>query len=149
MGQPRLRFEELAPEGIAKLRALEHFLNAKAGLEANLREFVRLLASRLNGCEFCTKLHTAELHKMNESSDRIESLLDWRTSDAYTERERSALGWAEAVTNIQQGHAPDAVYESLRKHFTDVEITNLTFTIANINTWNRLAISLGAETQRG
>ena len=146
--EPRLKYEGLAPEGLARMRALEHYLNAQAGLEANLQEFVRLLASKLNGCEYCIGLHTAELHRHNETADRIAGVMDWRESDLYTHREQSALAWAEALTNIQVGHAPDAVYDELRAHFTDVEIVNLTITITSINSWNRLSIALGTHTER-
>ncbi len=149
MSEPRLKFGELAPEGLARMRALEHYLNAQAGLEVNLQEFVRLLASKLNGCEYCIELHTAELHRHNETAERIAGVVDWRGSELYTQRERAALAWAEAVTNIQVGHAPDAVYEELKAHFTDGEIVNLTLTISSINAWNRMAISLGAHSGRG
>lgn len=147
--QPRLKYPELVPEGYAKLTAFEHYLNAGAGLEATLQEFVRLLASLLNGCEFCTHLHTAELKKRNETADRVAGVRAWRDSTLYTERERAALAWCEALTNIQQGHAPDAVYAQVRAHFSEVETVNLTLTIASINAWNRLAISLGAQLNRG
>ncbi len=143
--EPRLKYEALAPDGLAQMRALEHYLNAQAGLEANLKEFVRLLASLLNGCEYCIGLHTAELHRHNETPDRIAGLLNWRTSDLYTKRELAALAWAEALTNIQDGHAPDPVYDELKAHFTDVEIVNLTLTITSINAWNRLSIGLGTH----
>jgi alkylhydroperoxidase family enzyme len=103
----------------------------------------------LNGCEYCTGLHTAELKKENETPGRIAGVKGWRENDLYTHRERAAFGWTEAVTNIQAGHAPDAVYDELRAHFTDVESVNLTLTITTINAWNRLAISLGAHSHRG
>ena len=144
----RLDYSKLAPEGMAKMRELEHYLNAKAGLESNLQEFARLLASRLNGCEYCIALHTAELHRHNETADRIADLLAWRESTLFTHRERAALAWTEAVTNIQNGHSPDAAYQELKAHFTDVEIVNLTLTITSINAWNRLTISLGEHTAR-
>ena len=147
--EPRLRYTHLAPEGFAALSAVEHYLNTAAGLEANLQEFVRLLASLLNGCEYCIKLHTAELHKHNETEARIAGVLAWRASDLYTRRERSALAWTEAVTNIQADHAPDAIYNEVRAHFTDIETVNLTLTITNINAWNRVAISLGVRPDRG
>jgi AhpD family alkylhydroperoxidase len=145
----RLKYAHLAPEGMEKMRALEHYLNTGTGLERNLQDMVRLLASILNGCEYCIALHTAELQKQNETPERIAGLTAWRGSAIYTEREKAALGWAEAVTNIQVGHAPDPVYEELKRHFGDVEIVNLTMTITTINAWNRLAISLGAHTGRG
>ena len=146
--EPRLKYTELAPEGYAAMRALEHYLNTGSGLEATLQEFVRLLASEMNGCEYCTHLHTAELKKHNETEDRITSVMGWRTSDIYTQRERAALAWAEAVTNIQDGHAPVAVYNELKAHFSDAEIVNLTLTITNINAWNRLQIALGEPVPR-
>ena len=147
--EARLNYARLAPEGLARLRELEHYLNSASGLESTLQELVRLLASQLNGCEFCIRLHTAELKKHHESEDRIAGVLAWRGSEIYTHRERAALGWAEAVTNIQQGHAPQAVYEDVKAHFTEAEIANLTLTIATINAWNRLEIALGAHSSHG
>jgi len=139
----RLEYGKLAPEGMEKMRALEHWLNAEAGLERALLELVRLRASLMNGCEYCIGLHTGELKKLNEPEGRIAGVAEWRGSDAYTERERAALEWAEAVTDIQQGHAPDAVWEKVREHFTDAEAVELTLAIATINAWNRIAIALG------
>jgi len=139
----RLSYEKLAPEGFAKLTALGHYLNTETGLEATLLDLVRLLASRMNGCEYCINLHSTELRKLHEPEERIAGVVDWRGSSAYTQRERAAFAWTEAVTNIQDGHAPDAVYAQVREHFSEVETVNLTLTIATINAWNRIAISLG------
>jgi AhpD family alkylhydroperoxidase len=146
--EPRLHYKSLAPEGYAAMAALEHYLNTAAGLESTLQEFVRLLASRLNGCEFCIEMHTAELKKHNETPYRVANVQTWRDSDVYTQRERAALAWTEAITNIQTGHAPDEVYHELKAHFTDAEIVNLTLTITNINAWNRLQIALGEPVPR-
>ncbi len=143
MSEVRLKYGVLAPEGLAKLRELEHYLNNGAGIEASLRELVRLRVSILNGCEFCVGFHTAELVKLNETSERMDGVADWRGSEVFTKRERAALAWAEAVTNIQEGHAPDAVYEAVRAEFTDVETVNLTLVISMINVWNRISIALG------
>ena len=139
----RLEYGKLAPEGLEKMRALEHYLNTGTGLEPVLLDLVRLRASLMNGCEYCVHLHTAELRKLNEPEERIAELSDWRGSNAYTQRERAALAWTEAVTNIQDGHAPDAVYAQVREHFSDAEAVNLTLAITTINAWNRLAIALG------
>src|ERR1022692_4289835 len=144
----RLEYGKLGPGGLEKMRALEHYLNTASGLEANLLDMVRLRASLMNGCEYCIALHTAELKKQNETEERIAGLSDWRgagagSGGAYTQRERAALAWTEAVTNIQDGHATDAVYAQVREHFSEVETVNLTLTITTINAWNRLAISLG------
>ncbi|MBB5059714.1 AhpD family alkylhydroperoxidase [Granulicella aggregans] len=139
----RLRYARLIPDGLAKMTALEHYLNTETGLEPILLELVRLRASQMNGCEYCITLHTAELKKHNESPARIDSVADWRNSDAYTHRERAALAWAEAITNIQDGHAPGPVFEELRAHFSEVEAANLTLVLTTINAWNRLAIAIG------
>jgi AhpD family alkylhydroperoxidase len=144
MSEARLKYGQLAPEGFAKMRELEHYLNNRTGLEASLLELVRLRASLMNGCEYCIHMHTEELRKLNETAERIAGLEDWRGSEAYTKRERAALAWAEAVTNIQDGHAPDVVYDEVRAHFSEAETVNLTLAITMINAWNRIAISLGA-----
>jgi AhpD family alkylhydroperoxidase len=139
----RLDYVKLAPEGVAALRAVGHAVSVADGLEVVLLELVRLLASEMNGCEYCIRLHTAELKKLHEPEGRIADVLEWRGSEAYTQRERAALAWTEAVTNIQEGHASDAVYAQVREHFSDVETVNLTLAITTINGWNRMEISLG------
>ncbi len=98
----------------------------------------------MNGCEYCVRLHTSELKKLNETEERIAGLSDWRGLEIYTKRERAALAWAESVTNIQDGHAPDVLYDEVRAHFNEVETVNLTLVITTINAWNRIAISLGS-----
>ena len=145
MSEVRLKYGQLAPEGLAKMRELEHYLNNETGLEASLLGLVRLRASLINGCEYCIRLHSSELKKANEPEERIASVAEWRGSKAYTKRERAALAWAEAVTNIQEGHAPDVVYEEVRAQFSDVETVNLTLVISTINAWNRISISLGTH----
>ncbi len=139
----RLEYAKLAPEGMARMTALGHYLNTETGLEPVLLDLVRLLASLMNGCEYCIHLHATELKKMHEPEERTAGLAEWRGSSAYTQRERAAFAWTEAVTNIQDGHAPDAVYAQVREHFSEVETVNLTLTITTINAWNRLAIALG------
>lgn len=139
----RLSYAKLAPEGLAKLSALGHYLTTATALEPVLLDLVRLKASLMNGCEYCIKLHTAELKKLHEPEERIAGLSDWRSSNAYTQRERAALAWTEAVTNIQDGHASDAVYLQVREHFSEKETVDLTLAITTINSWNRIAISMG------
>jgi len=144
----RLEYGKLAPEGLARMRALEHYLNTESRLEPVLLDLVRLRASLMNGCEYCIQLHTAELKKLHEPEERITGVSDWRGAGwapggAYTQRERAALAWTEAVTDIQDGHAPDAVYAQVREHFSEVETVNLTLAITVINAWNRMEISLG------
>ena len=147
--EARLKYGHLAPEGLARMTALEHYLNTGSGLDTILMQLVRLRASLMNGCEYCISLHTSELKKLNEPPERIDGLADWRNSDLYTHRERAALAWTDAVTNIQDGHAPDVVYDEMRAHFSEVEVVNLTLVISTINAWNRIAISLGSHSHRG
>lgn len=147
--EPRLKYVQLSPEGFARMSALGHYLNTASGLESTLMDLVRLRASLMNDCEYCINLHSAELKKLNETPDRIEGLADWRNSSLYTQRERAALAWTEALTNIQDGHAPDVVYDEVRAHFSDVETVNLTLVITTINAWNRIAIALGSHSHRG
>jgi AhpD family alkylhydroperoxidase len=146
MSEQRLNYIKLAPEGIAAMRALEHYLNSATGLEASLLEMVRLRASLRNGCEYCIGKHTYELKKTHhEPEGRVDSVAEWRGSSAYTQRERAALAWTEAVTDVHGGHVSDAVYAEARAHFEEKELVDLTLVIASINAWNRLGIAFRAE----
>ncbi len=127
---------------------MEHYLNTGTALEPVLIELVRLRASLLNGCESCSGLHTHELKKHNESEGRIQAVAEWQASDAFTQRERAALAWADAITNIQEGHASDEAYAAVQEHFRDADLVNLTLAIASINAWNRMAIAFRAEKRR-
>lgn len=141
----RLRYTDLAPEGIAAMRAVEHYCNTGTGLAPVLLELVRLRASLLNGCEYCIGMHSHELAKHNEPQGRIAEVAEWRTSDAFTAHERAAFAWTEAVTDIQQGHASDEAYAEAKAHFSDTDLVNLTIAITSINAWNRMAIAFRAE----
>jgi uncharacterized peroxidase-related enzyme len=147
MSDARIRYWEIAPETMARLREMEHYLNTESNLDYVLRELVKLRASQLNGCDLCVKTHTEELQKAGASAEKIDAVAEWRSSSTYTERERAALSWTEAVTNIQDGHAPEAVYREMRAVFTELEIVNVTMVIATINVWNRLAIALGKQAE--
>ncbi len=89
------------------------------------------------------------MKKLGIATGKIDDVLVWRTSFAYTPRERAALAWCDALTNIQSGHAPDEVYEAARREFDEVEMVNLTLTVTTINAWNRLSIALGSHSDRG
>lgn len=147
MSDARIRYWEIAPETMARLREMEHYLNTESNLDYVLRELVKLRASQLNGCDLCVKTHTEELQKAGASAEKIDAVAEWRSSSTYTERERAALSWTEAVTNIQDGHAPEEVYREMRAVFTELEIVNVTMVIATINVWNRLAIALGKQAE--
>ena len=144
----RLKYGQLAPAGLEKMQALEHYLNADTGLDQALLSLIRLQASLMNGCEFCIRHHQSELNKLGAPEAKIADVLAWQQSTAYTTRERAALGWADALTNIQDGHAPDAVYDAVRAEFSEVDTVNLTLAITTINAWNRLSIALGSHSSR-
>lgn len=145
----RLRYTELAPEGTAQMRGLEHYLNAGSTLPAVLLELVRLRVSLLNGCDFCVGHHTRELKKHNEPVSRIEALQDWAGSEAFTPRERAALRWADSVTEIRSSHAADAEYNEVRAYFEGKDLVDLTMAIASINAWNRMSIAFRATWNPG
>jgi AhpD family alkylhydroperoxidase len=138
-----MNFYQAAPDTIKALSALEAQVQA-SGLEQSLIELVKTRASQINGCAFCINMHTADARKHGETEQRLYLLNAWREAPVYTDRERAALGWTEAVTLISETHAPDDVYDEVRKHFSEAETVNLTMLIATINAWNRLAISVRA-----
>jgi AhpD family alkylhydroperoxidase len=138
--QSRYNYAKLSPGGYQAMLGLEKYL-AQCGLEEDLLHLVKLRASQINGCSFCLDMHWKDLRALGENEQRLYSLDAWRECPYYTERERAALAWTEAVTLITNGHAPDAVYEQAREHLSEKEISDLTFAIATINAWNRIAIS--------
>jgi len=116
-----------------------------SGLEHQLIHLLKLRASQVNGCAYCIDMHWKDLRAIGESEQRLYMLDAWREAPFYTDRERAALAWTEAVTLVTHGHVPDEVFGEVRLQFTDEEIVKLTWAVAAINTWNRLAISLRAE----
>ena len=142
---PRLRYPEFAPEGMAHMRALEHYLNASTALPAVLLELVRLRVSLTNGCDFCIHHHANELRKHHEPESRIEALRDWQSSAAFTAREKAALAWADSVTQIQTRHAADVDYAAVETFFDEKDRVDLTLAIASINAWNRMSIAFRSE----
>jgi len=141
--KPRMNFYQAAPEAMKAMMALENQIQS-SGLEQSLMELVKTRASQINGCAFCIDMHTKDARKRGETEQRLYLLNAWRESPCYTDRERAALAWTEAVTLISETHAPDDVYDEVRAHFSEAETVNLTMLIGAINTWNRLSISFRA-----
>jgi AhpD family alkylhydroperoxidase len=110
-------------------------------LEQSLLLLVDLCASQINGCAYCIDMHWKDLRADGENEQRLYSLDAWREPPFYTDRERAALEWTEALTLITKGHVPDDVYEKVRQHFNDKELSDLTLAVVSINGWNRLNIS--------
>jgi AhpD family alkylhydroperoxidase len=139
--KPRINPIQAAPETVKAMIALEDHL-VKSGLETSLYHLVKTRASQINGCAFCIHMHTRDARAHGETEERLYLLDAWRESPLYNDRERAALAWTESLTHISETHAPDDVYEEVRKHFSEVETVNLTMLIGMINLWNRLAISM-------
>ena len=119
--------------------ALENAVQA-SGLEQTLIDLVKTRASQINGCAYCIHMHTREARGRGETEERLYLLDAWRESPLYSDRERAALAWTEALTLISQTHAPDAVYDEVRQHFAEDELVKLSVLVATINAWNRIAI---------
>ena len=140
----RLNAYAVAPEGVKKMIELEDLLR-ESGLEYSLYELVKMRASQINGCAFCLHMHSKDARAAGETEERLYLLNAWRESSLYTPRERAALAWTEALTLVAQTGAPDADYEGLKPHFSEVEIVNLTLLIGLINSWNRMAVGLRSQ----
>lgn len=137
---PRLRTPHLlAPESVKAMMALEASFET-GSLEPTLKELVRLRASQINGCAFCIHMHSTDLRKAGESEMRLYMLPAWRESSLYSERERAALGWTEALTRLAETGAPDADYDPVQAYFSEAEQVQLTLLIGAINVWNRLQV---------
>ena len=136
----RIRYAEIASEGIAVLGRLEKYLQGTA-LEPQLLELVKLRSSQINGCAFCIDMHTKDARTRGESEQRLYALSAWRETPFYSPRERAALLWAEVVTKVSEDQVPDEVYNQVKLHFTEKELVDLTLAVIAINSWNRLAIS--------
>ena len=141
--KPRFNYVTASPEAFKAQLALSQFVE-QCGLERSLCELVKIRASQINGCGFCLEMHTREATAMGETAPRLHLLAAWRESPLYTERERAALAWTEAVTLVATSRVPDDVYAEARAHFSEAELVNLTLAIGVINTWNRFAVSFRA-----
>ena len=141
--ETRLDARNVAPEVYRAMLALESAVRA-SGLENNLLNLVRLRASQINGCAYCIDMHSKDLRAAGESEERIYLLEAWRDASLYSDRERAALEWTEAVTRIAEGHVPDDVYDAVRQHFSADELVKLTLAVVAINGWNRFGIAFRA-----
>lgn len=138
--EPRVDYYKLSPQGYKAMLVLEHYLN-NGSVEKKLLHLLKLRVSQINGCAFCLDMHWKDLQVEGESAQRMYSLDAWRETSYYSERERAALAWAEAVTNIRDGHAPDKLYEEVRQHFSEQEVADMTLAVVAINGWNRISIA--------
>jgi len=136
----RLNYSEVSPDAIKTMYGLEKYVH-DSGLERSLYELVKTRASQINGCAYCIDMHTKDARNAGESEQRLYALTAWRETPFYTQRERAALAWTEALTLIAENEVPDELYENVSAHFSEEERVALTMAIIAINGWNRLAIS--------
>ncbi len=138
--EPRLSYGRAAPGALAAMRGLETYVHG-TGLDPALLELVKIRASQINGCAYCLDMHTKDARERGEKEQRIYAVAAWHEAPFFTEQERAALAWAEAVTRVGKTHVPDDVYELVRAQFGEKELVDLTLAIVAINGWNRLAVA--------
>lgn len=138
--EQRIDYLKSARGAYHAMLGIEHYLQ-QCGLEESLQNLVKLRVSQLNGCAYCIDMHWKDLRAAGESEQRLYGLDAWEESPYYTDRERAALAWAESVTNIQEGHVRDAVYDQVKGFFNEKELADLTLAVTAINSWNRLSIA--------
>lgn len=141
--EPRIEYRKYAQDALKGMAQLEKYI-AECGLDHKLTHMLKMRASQINGCAYCIDMHSLDARAVGETEQRLYALDAWRETPFYTEKERAALAWIEAVTLISETHAPDEVFEELKKHFSEKEIVDLTFVAGTINMWNRLAIATRA-----
>jgi AhpD family alkylhydroperoxidase len=138
--QARIEYSQVAQGALKAMLGLETYIR-RCGLERSLLELVKTRASQINGCAFCIDMHWKDARAAGETEQRLYSLSAWREAPFYTDRERAALEWTEAVTLVAETHVPDDVYDRVRAHFGEEELVNLTTAVVTINAWNRFAVS--------
>lgn len=144
MMSSRINYQEAAPGAIQTLLNVEKYVR-QSGLEELLLDLVRLRASQINGCAYCVDMHTKDARAAGESEQRLYAVSVWRDTPFFTDRERAALAWTEAVTQLSESHVPDEVYQLACKQFNEKELVDLTMAIIAINSWNRLSVSFRTE----
>lgn len=138
--ESRLDYAKIAPGARDAMLSLEKYVG-KCGLEAQLLNLVKIRSSQINGCAWCLDMHTKDARATGETEQRLYTLPTWQDAPFYTERERAALAWTEAVTLISDNLVTDEVYKMVTKQFSEKELVDLTMSIVSINGWNRLNIS--------
>ncbi|SEW25087.1 carboxymuconolactone decarboxylase family protein [Chitinophaga arvensicola] len=138
--EPRINLMTTGGKAVKALSSVGAYL-AKASVEASLLHLIYFRVSQINGCAFCLDMHAKDARAEGETEQRLHMIAGWREAIVYTDRERAAFAWAEALTTIHQHEVPDAVYEELRNHFSEEEIVDLTIAVTTINSYNRINIA--------
>jgi AhpD family alkylhydroperoxidase len=136
----RIEYAQVVPEAVEALRTLEKYVRT-CGIEQKTLELIKIRASQIDGCAYCLDMHTKDACARGETEQRIYALNVWREAPFFTEKERAALAWTEAVTQVSTSRVPDEVYDIARQCFDERKLVNITIAIIAINGWNRLAVS--------
>ncbi|HIJ37466.1 MAG TPA: carboxymuconolactone decarboxylase family protein [Rhodospirillaceae bacterium] len=144
----RLDLTKVSPDGYKAMLGVHAYVQ-NSGLSLGLLELVKMRASQLNGCAFCIAMHVPLARKHGISDDQLHLLAAWREAPIYNPKERAALAWAEALTQLTGGDVSDEVYAEMRRQFSEKEIGDLSFAVAEINAWNRLMICTRTPPQLG
>lgn len=144
MSKERLNYSKIAPESMKGLLEIEKYV-ADSGLDRTLFELVKTRASQINGCAYCIDMHTKDARSQGETEQRLYGLSAWKEAPFYSESERAALAWTEALTLIAENEVSDSLYQKVKEHFDDQTLMALTMAIVAINGWNRLAIAFRTE----
>jgi AhpD family alkylhydroperoxidase len=142
--KPRIEFSKVFPIAMQALMPTTKYVNG-TGLDHKVLELVKMRTSQINGCAYCIDMHSKDARAAGEDEQRLYLLDAWREAPFYSDRERAALEWTEAVTRLEDGEVRDEVFEAARKHFGDEELVNLTIAIIATNGWNRLNIAFRPE----
>ena len=137
----RIDYRRVFPAAIEAMAGLEQAVRASS-LDPELLEMVKLRASQLNGCGYCVDMHTKDASAIGVDPQRLHLVVAWREAPCYSERERAALAWCEALTLLPSSDVPDDLYDEVRRHFDEEEVVALTLAVVAINGWNRLAVGL-------
>lgn len=138
----RLAYWTAAPGAVSALRGVSKYV-AESGLDRKLVDLIYLRISQINGCAYCCDLHASDLRKAGETEQRLDCLAAWREAPFFSARERAALAWAESLTHVAETRAPNDVFQAVRAAFSDKELADLSFAIALMNAWNRIAVGFG------
>jgi AhpD family alkylhydroperoxidase len=144
--KPRFDYKKAAPEGVEALLKVTQYVSK--AVDPRLRALVELRVSQINGCAFCLNLHSQEARAAGEDQQRLDVLRAWRETSFFSDRERAALAWAEAVTRLTESEVPEAVYQEALAHFSEKELADLTLVAATMNAWNRVSIAFAASPVR-
>jgi AhpD family alkylhydroperoxidase len=141
--QPRIEYGKYGQEALKAMLGLKKYI-AESGLDHGLIHLIKMRASQINGCAYCIDMHSIDARALGETEQRLYALDAWRETPFFTDRERAALEWTESLTLVSGTHVADAVYENVRKYFSEKEIVDLTIVVSTINMWNRISVSMRA-----